>query len=257
MSWWTAPWSWSSIGLATLLGLALCEVNLLLTSAVLHRGMTHRAVSYPRWLERGVALWLYGTACVPILTWIAAHKHHHANADREGDPHSPVLHGVWRVLLLTWYYVPRWSRAHRDYSESHYLRPYRGERLLHLLDRTGPAYANFWVQLVGSVLLGPAMTAFWIVRVVPYMLASGYINSVGHAYGARPYDNLGTDAERPWQKLFGYLIAGEPLGHNFHHRFPRSPTFRPDGPDPGHWFAVRLLRGVPAPIPERVAAEGR
>jgi fatty-acid desaturase len=43
----------------------------------------------------------------------------------------------------------------------------------------------------------------------------------------------------------GYLVGGEPLGHNFHHRFPTSPTFRQTGFDPGLWFSMRILRGVP------------
>jgi len=31
----------------------------------------------------------------------------------------------------------------------------------------------------------------------------------------------------------GFLAAGEPLGHHFHHRFPTSPGLRPGRFDPG------------------------
>jgi fatty-acid desaturase len=71
------------------------------------------------------------------------------------------------------------------------------------------------------------------------------VNAVGHTWGERPYGDSGTDSIGAWQKLAGYLTGGEPLGHNFHHRYPASPSFRPSSFDPGLWFAVRILRGVP------------
>lgn len=250
------PWTvftWSQVGLALLVGLALCQLNLYLTSAVLHRGMTHRAIAYPRWLERVVAAWLWLTVCVPPLTWIAAHKHHHVHSDTDEDPHSPRRKGVWRVLLLTWYYVPVWARENWEYAEGRYLRSFRNERLLHFLDHPAVANTNFYGQVVLSLLLGPVAIAFWLSRLLPYMVMSGYVNSVGHTYGARQFDNLGTDADRPWQKLFGYINAGEPLGHNYHHRYPRSATFRPRRFDPGFWFATRILRGEPMRRPRSTA----
>ncbi len=242
------PWtsiSWTAIGLGALAGLVVCEVGQYLTSAVLHRGLCHGAVRYPRWLTRATAVWLWATVFVPPLTWIAAHRHHHANSDTADDPHAPGEKGVWRVTLLTWYYVTRWARANRRFAEERYLRAFRGERLLRGLDGKWACYANFYGQLALSIALGPAWVAFWFCRLVPYMLMSGYVNAVGHTWGERPYDNLGTDAAGPLLVFCGYLTGGEPLGHNFHHRHPASPTFRPRRFDPGYWFAVRVLRGEP------------
>lgn len=246
---WTSV-TWGQILLAGLLGFLVCEVGQYLTTAVLHRGLTHGAIRYPPWLGRSVAVWLWLTACIPPLTWIAAHRHHHANSDTEDDPHSPSRKGVWKVILLSWYYVTRWVRSNREYAESHYLRPFRRERLLRWLDRQDVCYVNFYSQIVLSVLAGPLGVAFWLGRVPTYILMSGYVNAVGHTYGDRPYDNLGTDASRPWQVFFGYFTGGEPLGHNYHHRFPSSPKFRPRRFDPGYWFAIRVLRGKPRRIEE-------
>lgn len=243
-----ALWSsftWTGVLLAFLAGLAVCELNLFLTTAVLHRGMTHGAITYNKLFERLTVLWLWLTVCIPPLTWIAAHKHHHAHSDTEEDPHAPGEKGVWRVILLTWYYVPRWARRHWEYAETHYLRPFQDEKLYRFLDRPAVALTNFYLQIALSLLLGPIALAFWLGRIVPYMIGSGYVNAVGHTFGERPWPNLGTDASRLWHKLFGYLIGGEPLGHNFHHRHPRSPSFRPERFDPGLWFATRVLRGKP------------
>jgi len=241
---WTS-FSWASVALGGLLGLALCELDQYLTTAVLHRGLTHGGLRYPRWLTRAVCLWLWATVFVPPLTWIAAHRHHHATSDGPDDPHSPARLGVWRVVLLSWYYVTRWTRGHRELAERQYLRAFRGERLLHALDGPAACYANFYLQLGLSLALGPAALAFWAGRMVPYMLLSGYVNAVAHTYGERPYPNLGTDAAGPLLVGMGYLTGGEPLGHNYHHRFPGSPVFRPQRFDPGYWFATAVLRGRP------------
>jgi len=243
---WTA-FSWSQVSLAALFGFLVCELDQYLTTAVLHRGFTHNAIRYRPWLARAVAAWIWLTACIPPLTWIAAHRHHHANSDTEDDPHPPGRKGVWRVILLSWYYVTRWVRNHREYAEAHYLRPFRKERLLRWLDGQTACYANFYLQIALSLLLGPLAIAFWLGRIPPYMLMSGYVNAVGHTFGERPYDNLGTDADAPWQVFFGYFTGGEPLGHNYHHRHPAAAHFRPRRFDPGYWFATRVLRGVPLP----------
>src|SRR3989449_11524362 len=42
--------------------------------------------------------------------WVAVHRKHHAFTDREGDPHSPRLLGLWRVQLLNAYYYQRGAR---------------------------------------------------------------------------------------------------------------------------------------------------
>lgn len=256
-TWISSLWAptWPQVAGAALAGFLLCELNCYLTSAVLHRGLTHGAIRYPPWLNRAVAVWLWLTECVPPLTWIAAHRHHHAHSDTDDDPHAPGRRGVWRVMLLTWYYVTRWVRQNRELAERLYLRRFREERLLHFLDRVDVSFANFYLQIALSALLGPIGIAFWLGRLPTYMVLNGYVNSVGHTFGERPFDNLGTDAATPLQLFFGYLVGGEPLGHNYHHRFPTSATFRPARFDPGYWFATTVLRGVPAhEIPKEEAA---
>jgi len=253
MNFWL-DFQWQYVGIAALVGFAVCELNQYLTTAVLHRGLTHGALRFSPWLTRTVAAWLWLSVCIPPLTWIAAHRHHHANSDTEDDPHSPDVKGFWHVLLFTWQDVPRWARANRELSERLYLRPFRDERLLHFLDRDDVSTWNFYSQLILSLVLGPVAIAFWLGRLVPYMLLSGYVNAAGHTFGDRPYENRGTDAAGLVQTLLGWLSGGEPLGHNFHHRHPLSANFRPGRFDPGYWFATAVLRGQPTPASDRVPA---
>jgi len=232
------------VSAAVAAGLVLCQLDLLLTSAVLHRGMAHRAIAYPRWLARTVCVWAWLTEFARPLSWIASHKHHHAHADTTDDPHPPGLKGARKVILLTWYYATAWTDANRAFATERYLEEFRDERLLRFLDRRVVTSVNFYGQL-GLSLLHPVALGFLAGRLLPYMLSIGYMNAAGHTLGARRFDNLGTDARGFWQKLAAFWLAGEPLGHNYHHRFPRSATFRPGRFDPGHWFATRVLRGVP------------
>ena len=244
MSGWAAI-SWPDVALAAGAGLLLCELDLLLTSAVLHRGLAHRALAFPRAVERAVCVWAWLSEFARPLSWIASHRHHHAHADTADDPHSPWRKGPSRVVLLSWYYVTAWTDAHRDLARARYLGEFRDDRVLQLLDRPAVAALNFYGQLALS-LLHPVALALLAGRLLPYMLAIGYMNAAGHMVGSRRHDNLGTDARGFWPTLAAWLLAGEPLGHNLHHRFPRGASFRPAGIDPGHWFATRILRGEPA-----------
>jgi stearoyl-CoA desaturase (delta-9 desaturase) len=235
----------AQIGWAIIAGFVLCELNNYLTSAVLHRGLCHGAIRYPAWLGRAAVVWLWATACVPPLSWIAAHRHHHANSDTEDDPHAPGRKGFWMVLLFTWYYVTRWARRNPEVARRKYLGSFAGERLLRALDDKWVCYVNFYGQIAISIALGPVALVLWLWRVPVFMVLNGYVNAVGHTHGERHYPNLGTDAAGPLLVFFGYLIGGEPLGHNYHHRFPATANFRPGRFDPGYWFATRVLRGVP------------
>src|ERR1700722_4530717 len=74
---------------AVLVAGALCY----LTSAIgislgFHRTLTHRSVECPRWFEYILAT--CGTLSLQggPLDWVATHRVHHANADRDGDPHN-------------------------------------------------------------------------------------------------------------------------------------------------------------------------
>ena len=95
---------------APVVSVVLTQVAVLATSIYLHRALAHRAlVVHPAadTLFR-IVLWL--TTGQQRQQWVAVHRKHHAFTDRMGDPHSPRLLGVWRVLLLNAYYYAREAR---------------------------------------------------------------------------------------------------------------------------------------------------
>src|SRR5438876_321112 len=54
-----------------------------------HRLLTHRGYKTPKWME--YFLTVCGTLALEggPIAWVATHRVHHQNTDREGDPHSP------------------------------------------------------------------------------------------------------------------------------------------------------------------------
>lgn len=58
-----------------------------------HRHFAHRAFDTSKTMRAILAILGSMTAQGPIVFWVAVHRRHHAYSDREGDPHSPNLHG--------------------------------------------------------------------------------------------------------------------------------------------------------------------
>src|SRR3954463_4014727 len=60
-----------------------------------HRLLTHRGYKCPKWVE------YFLTICATLalqggpIAWVATHRVHHQNSDKEGDPHSPNDGGLW------------------------------------------------------------------------------------------------------------------------------------------------------------------
>jgi len=60
-----------------------------------HRLLTHRGYKTPKWVE--YILTVCGTLALEggPIAWVATHRVHHQNTDKEGDPHSPQDGGLW------------------------------------------------------------------------------------------------------------------------------------------------------------------
>ena len=171
--------------------------------------------------------------------WAAVHRKHHAATDTADDPHSPIVHGFWRVQLGN---VGLYKKVAGDEAAvTRYARDLPADRLDRaLFDHAllglgiGIAIAMAFTSLVGLGwqvgLLGAGLHA------VIYVMSSGAVNAVGHTFGSRPQDNSATNGQ-----LLALVTGGEGL-HNNHHAAPTSATFALHGElDPG-WWLVRVLR---------------
>ena len=87
------------------------QIGIVCTTVYLHRTVTHKAVTMGPYVSVGVPaslIWL-STGISP-REWAAVHRCHHAFTDVEGDPHSPLLLGLWRVQLTNAYLYRKVAR---------------------------------------------------------------------------------------------------------------------------------------------------
>ena len=70
----------------------------------LHRSQTHRGVTFSKIAEVPMRIWLWLSTSIVTKEWVACHRKHHAFADREGDPHSPLLEGLRNIIIKGAFY---------------------------------------------------------------------------------------------------------------------------------------------------------
>jgi len=227
-----------SMMFAPIVGVALTQVAVLATSIYLHRALAHRALRVHPAADVlfRTALWL--TTGQQRHEWVAVHRKHHAFTDRTGDPHSPRLLGVWRVLLLNVYYYAREARNPET------LRVFASDIPRDRLDRR--VFRHGWIGLGLGIallcaLLGPwaGLFAAALHALLYVFVVAPLINGVGHWRGSQNFDNTAYNS-----RVLAWLTGGESL-HNNHHAHARSPKFsvRRFEFDPS-WVMIRALKAL-------------
>jgi fatty-acid desaturase len=201
-----------------------------------HRLLTHRGYKTPKWIE--YLLTVCGTLALeggPIF-WVATHRLHHQNTDREGDPHSPHDGGFWSHMgwILT-------GQTMRNNAKD--LLPYvpelRKDRFHTWISRW------HWVPIT---VLGAALFAvggwryvLWGIffRTVLGLHSTWLVNSATHMWGRQRFLTHDDSRNSLWVAL---LTFGEGW-HNNHHAFPQSARhgIKWYEVDP-NWYGIFLLR---------------
>jgi len=75
------------------------ETMFLGVTLYLHRDQSHGGLILHPALRHVFRFWLWVSSGVVTREWVAVHRCHHAHADLPGDPHSPVVFGLRRVLF--------------------------------------------------------------------------------------------------------------------------------------------------------------
>ncbi len=221
--------------LAVVVMLGVTQAAVIATSVYLHRGLAHRSlVLHPAvdWVFRFI-LWI--STGVIRREWVAVHRKHHAFTDREGDPHSPLVAGFWRIQLgNVFYYVrearnpdtlARWARDIKDDI---------WDRLLFNRSSLGLVVGVALAMLLLGPIWGLVVGAGHFVLYV--FVLSPAINGLGHWWGRKNFLNTATNI-----RMLAWLTGGESL-HNNHHAHPSSPKFSMARLefDPS-WIVIRTL----------------
>ncbi len=200
--------------------LVLVQVTIAGVTLYLHRCQAHRAVDLHPIVSHFFRFWLWLTTGMSTKAWVAIHRKHHVHCETENDPHSPVVHGIRKLLL--------------DGTDL-----YRKEsRVQETLDKYGKGTPNDWLErnlymrfprggiflmlFLDLAMFGVVGMTVWAIQMmwIPFW-AAGVINGAAHWWGYRNFKTPDT-ATNLWPIAF--WIGGEEL-HNNHHAFPGSAKF--------------------------------
>jgi stearoyl-CoA desaturase (delta-9 desaturase) len=198
--------------------LIVTHITILCVTIFLHRGQAHRGIEFHPILSHFMRFWLWMTTGQVTKQWVAIHRKHHRHSDVEGDPHSPHVFGIFKVVTQgAWLY----HQASKDKQ---------------MVDVYGVGTPDDWMErniysphsrigvtlmlLIDLLLFGWVGFIVWGVQMlwIPFW-AAGVVNGVGHWIG---YRNAHTDDHSRNISPWGIIIGGEEL-HNNHHQSPASP----------------------------------
>jgi len=197
-----------------------------------HRLLTHRAFDTPRPVRLLLAILGSAAAQGMVIKWCATHRRHHQRADRDGDPHSPHLHGgrgggARGLLRGLWHAHVGWTFAADAPGLARSVPDLLADRALVRIDQLyllwvalgllAPAaalglYAGSWGGFASGLVWGGLVRVFLMHHV------TWSINSVCHVWGTRPFASGDHSTNN-------FPIALVSLGegwHNNHHAFPTS-----------------------------------
>jgi len=180
-----------------------------------HRLLTHRGYKTTKWME------YFLTTCGTLameggpIAWVATHRVHHQNTDKEGDPHSPRDGGIW--AHMGWILTGKAMHAKTD------------ELLPYVPDLRKDKF-HLWISeyhYVPTVILGIVLFALgglpfllWglFFRMVVGLHATWLVNSATHMWGSQRFLTGDDSTNSFWVAI---LTFGEGW-HNNHHAAPQA-----------------------------------
>jgi stearoyl-CoA desaturase (delta-9 desaturase) len=226
------PW-WGYV----IVALVYTHITIAAVTIYLHRDQAHRAVDLHPLVSHFFRFWLWLSTGMNTREWTAIHRKHHAAVETVEDPHSPVVHGIKKVLLTGAELYQHNARNQDILDQYGFGTPDDWvERNLY----TAHGYLGIALMFASNMLLyGPLGITIGAVQMmwIP-IFAAGVINGVAHWRGYRNFETPDCSTNVvPW----GVLIGGEEL-HNNHHAFSGSAKFsvQPWEFDLG-WMYIRLM----------------
>lgn len=200
--------------------LVMTHITIMSVTLYLHRSQAHKSVKFHPAIDHFFRFWLWLTTGMVTREWVAVHRRHHQASDTIDDPHSPKIHGIWRVLFGgAFLYVH--AKQNKD-----------------MVDTLGRGCPTDWVErniystrptlgigilfVLNTVIFGWWGILAWVIQMIwiPFW-AAGVINGAAHWWGYRNYDVK--DTSRNLLPI-GVWIGGEEL-HNNHHGNGTSAKF--------------------------------
>jgi stearoyl-CoA desaturase (delta-9 desaturase) len=221
-----------------------------------HRYYAHRAFQMHRltrfvWTTIAVSAMQKGP-----LWWAGHHVNHHKFADREGDPHSPLVSGFY-YAHVGWFLHD--ARTRRVEVTNAVMRDFSTIPEVAFLDRY--YFLPPLVLALGLFAIGgwPWLVWGFCLPTVTLAHATFAINTVNHMFGTRRFDTIDESRNNALTAVFA---AGEGW-HNNHHRYQRAARngfywweFDPT------WYCIGLMAALGLAwdvqrVPQRIYEEAR
>src|SRR5262245_48887953 len=179
--------------LGLLIGIAVSLIANMATTVYLHRALAHRALTLRAPAAHAFRFVIWVSTGIRPRQWVAVHRKHHAFTDVDGDPHSPVLLGWFRVQLTNvalYRHEARNAQTLQRYAKD--LPADRWDRILFDHALLGLAVG---IGVLVAVL-GPVFGLIAaLVHTVYYLTTNAAVNAVGHHFGRRPFANSATNLQ--------------------------------------------------------------
>ncbi len=198
--------------------LIVTHITILCVTLYLHRSQAHKSVEFHPAVSHFMRFWLWLTTGMVTRQWVAVHRKHHRFSDKDGDPHSPHVYGIKRVLFRGA------SLYHQASKDSAMVATYGQGTPVDWIERklysTHSRLGILLMLIIDVLLFGSIGLIIWGIQMlwIPFW-AAGVINGLGHWIGYRNGETK--DHSRnisPWD----IIIGGECL-HNNHHLDPANP----------------------------------
>jgi stearoyl-CoA desaturase (delta-9 desaturase) len=197
--------------------LLLTHVTIAAVTIYLHRHQSHRALELHPVISHFFRFWLWLTTGMVTREWVAIHRKHHASTDVKGDPHSPQVLGLRKVL---WQGTELYRESAKDKEMiEKYSHGTPNDWLERNLYSRFPGLGITLLFITYVLLFGIPGITMWAIQMIwiPFF-AAGVINGIGHFWGYRNFECADSATNIiPW----GILIGGEEL-HNNHHTYASS-----------------------------------
>jgi stearoyl-CoA desaturase (delta-9 desaturase) len=181
--------------------------------------------------------WLWLTTGMVTKQWVAIHRKHHMFTDKDGDPHSPNVFGIWTVLF-------RGAFLYNDASKD-----------IKMVNNFGVGTPDDWPErniytshsrlgITLLLLINLLCFSWWGLLIwgiqmiwIPFW-AAGVVNGVGHWFG---YRNTNTKDTSRNIIPAGIIIGGEELHNNHHHNPAKAKLSEKWYEFDIGWFWIKIL----------------
>lgn len=229
--------SWWQLVLVTL---AMTHVTIAAVTIYLHRSQAHRGLDLHPIVSHFFRFWLWLSTGMLTREWVAIHRKHHAKCEREGDPHSPIIYGIEKVM---WQGAELYrEEALNEETLKRYSHGTPDDWMERHVYSAHPSLGIFIMMAIDIALFGAFGLCVWAVQMawIPFW-AAGVVNGLGHYVG---YRNFSSPDSSTNLIPIGILIGGEEL-HNNHHAYGTSAKFSSKWYefDIG-WMYIRIMQAV-------------